>query len=301
LCLVAMVCLVVSVSLATGTDSRAGNIHVEDDFGGTISLDSPAMRIIALYGAYNEVLAAMGLENRLVGRTKADRLPPSILSKPSIGTHMRPNVEMVLALKPDLIVQGAGRRQAMMPVIQLRNQGLRVAVFNPTTFDGLFSTIRRIGVLTGESARADRLIGSLQGRLAAVKRRLRGDPRRPRVFFEVRYPNLLAAGKRSIVNDVISRAGGVNCVTVDKKLVRMNMEALVSASPDYYIVQKGPMNRNPVPPRKRPHFTILEAVRTGRVANVDEQVFSRPGPRSVDAVEQLAAVLHPDAGERKSK
>ena len=79
----------------------ADEIHVKDDTGRELVLERPAERIIALYGAYNEILAAMGLEDRLVGRTKADVLPPSILSRPSIGTHMRPNVELVLALEPD--------------------------------------------------------------------------------------------------------------------------------------------------------------------------------------------------------
>lgn len=271
--------------------AQARAIEVVDDSGRKIVLERPAKRIIALYGAYNEILAAMGLESRLVGRTRADRLPPSILSRPSIGTHMRPNVELVLALKPDLIVQGAGRRQAMMPVNQLRSQNLNVAVFNPVTFSDLFSVVLRLGVLTGEPDRATALVASLRTRLKAVKEGLEGVTRRPKVFFEVRYPNLLAAGKRSIVNDVIEHAGGSNCVKVDKKLIRLNMEALISADPDVYVIQRGPMNRNPGPPSQRPHFGILESVREGRVMTVDEQVFSRPGPRSVEAVEQLADFL----------
>jgi len=271
--------------------AQAGAIEIVDDSGRMIVLERPATRIIALYGAYNEILAAMGLESRLVGRTRADRLPPSILARPSIGTHMRPNVELVLALKPDLIVQGAGRRQAMMPVNQLRRQNLNVAVFNPVTFSDLFSVVSRLGALTGEPGRAAELVASLRTRLEAVKERLEGVTRRPKVFFEVRYPNLLAAGRRSIVNDVIEHAGGSNCVKVDKKLIRLNMEALISANPDFYIIQRGPMNRNPGPPSERPHFPILESVRKGRVMTVDEQLFSRPGPRSVEAVEQLADFL----------
>jgi iron complex transport system substrate-binding protein len=281
--------------VALTPEAHAGAIEVVDDSGEKIVLERPAKRIIALYGAYNEILAAMGLESRLVGRTSADRLPPSILAKPSIGTHMRPNVELVLALKPDLIVQGAGRRQAMMPVNQLRRQNLNVAVFNPISFSDLFSVVLRLGELTGEPGKAAGLVASLRTRLKAVKDRLKGVERRPTVFFEVRYPNLLAAGRRSIVNDVIEHAGGSNCVKVDKKLIRLNMEALILADPDFYIIQRGPMNRNPEPPAERPHFRILECVRKGRIMTVDEQVFSRPGPRSVEAVEQLAAFLHAES------
>ncbi|MGM0662902.1 MAG: ABC transporter substrate-binding protein [Thermodesulfobacteriota bacterium] len=272
----------------------AGEIRVKDDTGRELALEHPAERIIALYGAYNEILAAMGLEDRLVGRTKADVLPPSILSRPSIGTHMRPNVELVLALEPDLIIQSSGRREATVVVEQLRRHGGNVAVFQPHSFRELFDVIKRLGLLTGEPEAASALIQSLQARLEAVEERLRTVRHRPRVFFEVRYPNLLGAGRESIVNDVIERSGGTNCLDIPKKLVRIGMEALIKSDPQVYVIQEGPMNRSPCSPVERSHFSVLEAVREGRILKVDEQVFSRPGPRSVDAVEALAAFLHPE-------
>lgn len=274
--------------------SLAQRIQIVDDLEEKVTLPRPAQRIIALYGAYNEILADMGLESRLVGRTKADSLPHSILLKPSIGTHMRPNVEMILGLKPDLIIQSAGRKDAMVVVQQLQKEGLPVAVFHPTGFEDLFSVIRRLGVLTGEPLGAQRLLKSLQTRLSAVEHRLQGISHRPRVFFEVRYPNLLGAGRVSMVNDVIQRAGGINCIDRHKKLVRIGMEALIKRDPEVYIIQRGPMNKDPLPPSKRPNFQVLRAVKNGRIMVVDEQVYSRSGPRSVEAVEELAAFLHPE-------
>ena len=252
------------------------------------------MRIISLYGAYNEILAAIGLEDRIVGRTTADKEPPSILSKPSIGTHMRPNIEIILGLKPDLTIQSAGRNEALATVQQIEQEGIPVAVFDPSSFTELFDVIERLGILTGASVEAEQLIGRLQDRLNRIEVRLKGITHRPSVFFEVRYPNLLAAGQNSIVNDVIRYAGGDNCVKKEKKLMRIGMEALIECNPEAYIVQRGPMNQNPSDPSSRPHFQVLEAVKKGRILVVDEQVYSRPGPRSVDAVEQLAAFLHPD-------
>jgi iron complex transport system substrate-binding protein len=273
----------------------SNDLVITDDLDQQVRLRAPAQRIIALYGAYNEILAAMGLEDRLVGRTKADTEPASILSKPSIGTHMRPNVEIILGLKPDLVIQDAGRREAQTGIQQLQSRGLPVAVFHPNTFAQLFTAIERLGVLTGEPGRAQDLVTSLKGRLEAVEKRLQGITSRPAVFFEVRYPNLLGAGKASLVDDIIRYAGGINCLKHSKKMVRLNMEALIDANPDYYIVQRGPMNQNPGPPATRSHFGVLQAVRKGQVLEVEEQVFSRPSPRAVEAVEQLARFLHPEA------
>ncbi len=264
-------------------------------------LTTPARRVIALYGAYNEIFAAMGLTDLLVGRTKADVEPAEMQAKPSIGTHMRPNVEMVVGLAPQLIIQDAGRRESLGPVQQIEDRGLTVAVFHPRGFADLFSVVERLGVLTGEESKARALIESLQGRLAAVRQRLAPAGPRPRVFFEVRHPNLLGAGKGSIVNDIIAEAGGVNVVTGDKKMVRLDMEALIKLDPEVYLVQQGPMNKNPSEPASRPHFGMLTAVKQGRVLMVDERVYSRPSPRAVAAVEELAAFLHPGAMTETSR
>jgi iron complex transport system substrate-binding protein len=82
-------------------------------------------------------------------------------------------------------------------------------------------------------------------------------------------------------------------VQSDDKLVRLGEEALQVMAPQVYIIQEGPMNPDPAPVSKRPHFRRLPAVVNGRVHRVDEQAWSRPGPRNIAAVEELAAWLHP--------
>ncbi len=289
-----IVLLLAWIMLVTPTVVGAAEVRITDDLGQTIVLKEPARRIISLYGAYGEILFAMGVGNNLVARTRADRFPPPILDKPSVGTHLRPNMELVLGLQPDLILQAHGKKHGHDVIRQIQEQGLTVASFKPTNFDELFSVIYRLGILTGEEEAASSLVNNLQDRLARLNQRLKVNGRRPKVFFEVRYPNLLGAGQQSIVNDVILKAGGINCLPNEKKLVRINIEMLVGYNPDVYLVQRGPMNRNPGDPRERSNFQAIKAVREGRVFFVDEYLFSRPGPRSVDAVEKLAAYLHPE-------
>ena len=289
--------LIVALACLFLPKMAAAEVRVKDDLGQIISLEEPARRIISLYGAYSEILCAMGLEDRLVARTRADRFPPAILSKPSVGTHLRPNMELVLGLQPDLILQASGRKYGHEVIRQIEERGLVVASFQPTTFEELFSVIHRLGTLTGKEEAANRLVKQLRGRLQQLSQRLSGTEHRPSVFFEVRYPNLLGAGQLSIVNDVILKAGGINCLPHRKKLVRINIETLVGYNPEVYVVQEGPMNRNPADPKYRPNFRVLKAVEEDRVLFVDERIFSRPGPRSVEAVETLAAFLHPNLSQ----
>jgi iron complex transport system substrate-binding protein len=289
-----IVLLLAWITLVTPPAFSAAEVRVTDDLGQVIALKEPARRIISLYGAYSEILFAIGAGDRLIARTTADRFPPSILDKPSVGTHLRPNMELVLGLQPDLIIHAVGRKHGHEVIRQIQQKGLTVAVFQPRNFSELFSVIDRLGILTGEEENAQALVNGQISRLGQIDLRMAKSKDRPKVFFEVRYPNLLAAGQGSIVNDVILKAGGVNCLPNEKKLVRINIETLIDYDPDVYVVQKGPMNRNPGSPESRPNFQVLRAVQQGRVFFVDEYVFSRPGPRSGEAVEELAAYLHPE-------
>lgn len=267
-----------------------GAAEIIDDSGRAVRLAVPARRIIPLYAGLSETLLALGLEDRIVARTVSDDiLSPSL---PVVGTHMRPNPELIAGLKPDLVVQLEGREEAGQAAEILQRMGISVARFRIASFADLYSCIERLGVLSGEEAAAEALTASLRERLARIEARTPGNARRPRIFFEVRYPNLLGAGGGSMVQDVIRAAGGENCLAdFAERMVRLGEEALVLRNPDIYLVQQGAMNKAPVPVDSRDHFRTLAAVRTGFVRVVPESLYSRTSPRSIDAVEDLAAYI----------
>jgi iron complex transport system substrate-binding protein len=277
-----------------GQPQNLAAAQITDDQGATVTLTAPPQRIISLYGGLTEILSALGVGNRIVARTQGDE---TIKDIPTVGTHLQPNVEMILAFKPDLVVQG-GVAKGIPALKRLEAAHVPVAMFAPHNFGGLFSTITRLGTLSGQTEAAAALNQSLQAKLDDVAQRVAGRPK-PRVFFEVRELNLLAAGQGSLVNDIITRAGGQNLVTSPQKLTLYSLEALIQANPDVYIIQKGPMNRSPGNIYTRPYFQELKAVKAHRVLVVDESLYSRPGPRSAEAVEELARFLHPEAWEKQ--
>ena len=284
------ICLFISLTPLVVKDLGAAQIR--DDLGQEVSLAVPPQRIVSLYGGLTEVLAALGLADKLVAGIQGDN---RLANLPRVGTHLQPNVEMILALKPDLVVQG-GVAKGLPALRKLEAEGVPVAMFAPHDFPGLFSMIRRLGALTARSEAAASLIREMEDHLAQTARRLQG-LRPVRVFFEVRYLNLLAAGRGSMVNDIITRAGGVNVVESPQELSRFDLEALLHADPEVYVIQQGPMNKSPEDIYSRPYFKELRAVKARRVLLVDEGLFSHPGPRSAAAVEQLARFLHPEAWE----
>lgn len=272
----------------TGADTP---IMVSDDTGHVVRLQQPARRVIALYGAFNELLLALGAGDVLAARTVADAAVPGLEHLPAIGTHMRPNAELVVRQSPDLVIQLAGRNEALLQTENLRALGLDVLVFEMNSFEQMFAVLQKLGRLTGRESEASALVKAWRERLAALEARY-ADMEPVSVFYEVRYPNLLGAGRGGIVNDMIRRAGGRNVIADEKKLVRFNEEALLAADPDVYIMQRGPMNPEPQPLEQRQHYKSMRAVREGRVLVVDEERFARPGPRAVDAAEELGRFLH---------
>ncbi|MGA2400160.1 MAG: helical backbone metal receptor [Syntrophobacteraceae bacterium] len=284
--------LLATVTLCFAVPARA--IEITDDLGQKIALVKPAGRIIPLYGAFAEMLFSIGAGDAVIARTQADTFPPALALLPSVGTHMNPNVEMILGLKPDLVIQSASRREETPEISRLVDSGIPVAVFSPKTFEDIFTVIERVGLLSGRSQQAAAFSANLAERLRAVRDKLAGITIRPKVFFEIRAEPLTVAGHGSIVQEILKAAGAENAMSSDKAIVQYNLEALLFENPDFYIVQQGPMNRSPVPPAKRAHFDRLKCVREGKVLVADEFIFSRPGPRCVDAVEQLAAALYPE-------
>lgn len=251
-----------------------------DDRGNCI--EGEANRIIPLYGAFSEILLALGAKDKIVARTLADADIPEISGLPAIGTHMRPNTELILAAKPDLILQARGRKEASLLTDHLREMGLNVLEFDITDFSKLLDATRKLGELTNTDS--TQLVSDWQTRLSSIKKA----DSTPSVYFEAREPNLLAAGRGSITNAIIEAAGGKNIITTSKKMQRFDEEMLLLADPDFCVIQKGPMNPAPRPLEERENLKSLRCARPGRNLVVDEREFSRPGPRNIAAVERLA-------------
>jgi iron complex transport system substrate-binding protein len=281
------------LALLAAHPALATDIKITDDLGRPVVLKAPAKRIVALYGALNEILAGMGLTGRLVARTEADHEPPAIETLPVIGTHMRPNLERVLAVKPDLVLQLAGGGESLDTADKLGNFGVPVAVFAVSDFPNLFAAIDRIGVLTGAPEAAQTLRQGLEKRLAAVKATIPSG-KRPTVFFEARSGNLLTAGKESMVTAVIEAAAGKRRQP-GQKARALGRRGTPAPAPEVCLTQRGPMNPEARPMASRPEYAGLPCVRNGRSFVVDEALYSRPGPRSVAAVEELARLLYPNA------
>src|SRR5687768_11276092 len=179
-----------------------------DDFGDSIRVAPAARRIVSLIPATTEILFAIGAGDRLVGRTHWDRYPDSARLVPDLGDGIRPNVEAVLAARPDLVVlYASGDNRAA--AARLRGAGVRTVALKVDSIAEFRRATRLLGRLVGDSARGAAVVDSVDAPMARVRAATRALPR-PTVFIRSWKTPLLTIGGGSFMTELLDIAGARN-------------------------------------------------------------------------------------------
>jgi ABC-type Fe3+-hydroxamate transport system substrate-binding protein len=279
--------LVVTLS-ACAREPRRALPRTADDFGDTSSAGAAPHRIVSLNPSTTELLFAIGAGDRLVGRTTYDQWPAAARSVPDLGPGLRPNVEAVLAVHPDLVVLYASddNRDAAR---RLRAAGVPTAAFRVDRIADVERVTRALGILTGDTTAARVTVDSVRRTLDHVRAATASLPH-PTVFWPLYDQPLLATGSGSYLNELIEIAGGRNIYGFMKEpSPRITFEDLMRRDPD--VVLTSPESRARY--RADPRWQALRAVRDGHLLVVDTTLVLRPGPRLGEAARSLALLLHP--------
>jgi iron complex transport system substrate-binding protein len=251
------------------------------------------MRIVSLAPSNTEMLFALNLGDRVVGVDQFSNYPPEAQGKPKIGSYSAANLEQVLAREPDLVLAAGITRKDV--IAALEGRGLAVIVLNPSELNGVLTNIGLIGRVADVQAEAGRLRGSLEGRIAAVAERVKGTATKPRVFVEIDPVQFYSVGPKSFVDDLIARAGGANIAAdTGTPYPQLSQEQILAKDPEVILLADGSQGVTPEAVKTRPGWGNVSAVKSGRIVVLDEDVFLRPGPRSVDALELMLRYLHPE-------
>ena len=278
---------------------------ITDDQGKPFALPAAApRRIVSMAPNVTEILFALGLGERVVGVTRFCDWPPETKDIPKVGGLVDPNVEVIRSLDPDLVI--AFRGNPLRLVDRLRKLGLPVFVLDiGQGLDALFPLVERIGRVTRTEERAAALAAELRARVEAVDRGLRDVAARPDVFVLLYGQGLWTCGGESYVNDIIARAGGANAASaLPKKWVLYKRERIILDDPEVvFILARTASDFGAGRARfeRMPGMAGVSAVKNGRVFELDENAASRFGPRLVDVLVRMAALLHPErfGGGRK--
>lgn len=271
-----------------------------DGMGREVVLPSPAQRIVSIAPSNTEILFAIGAGDQVVGRDEVSDYPPEALEVTSIGsTYGELNTEAILVLEPDLVLAATITSPEQVQTLEV----LGVPVFllaNPEDFSGLLENIRVVGVLTGHETEAEALAVGLDARVEAVTQKA-ADAALVSVFYEVDGTDPTApwtTGAGTFQDVLIGLVGGENIAADIAGWGQMSLEEIVTRDPQVVIFGEGPWVPTTVESYSdRSGWGEIAAVVDGRVYGIDTNWVDRPGPRLVDALEEMALMIHPELFE----
>ena len=265
-----------------------------DEIGRRVKVPAKINRIVSLAPNLTEIIFALKQENHLAGDTDFCDYPSAAAQKPHIGGPVNPSMEEIVKLRPDVILATSINRRET--VAALDRLGLSVYVTDPHSVNEMIASVESIGSLLGAEKTAAELAGNLRARLAEVDRRL-APTSVSRVLFIVWRNPLISIGRSTFIADALRRAGARSVIEAETEWPRVSLEEIIRLQPEVIVfaaAHAGDTQRDIDALRSQPGWRGVDALRTGSIVSVSDAI-NRPAPRMVDAVEQLARLLHPAA------
>src|SRR5712691_4477232 len=273
-------------------------ISITDDSGTTTTFAASPQRIVSLSPGLTEITFAVGAGDRLVAVDTYSEYPPEAKTiQPRLNTYPHPSVETLISLKPDVVLSLADPDE---DIAAIRRQGIAVIKLLPRDFDATAQAIGTLGRLFGGSDAGDAIATDMLARRDAVVAAV-GNAPRPRVYEELDASDPdkpFVAGPNGFYGQLIDLAGGTNVFgDLPGDVGQVGAETIVERNPDVIILTDADLPFNPQTPEMvaaRPGWATITAIQNEAIYAVSGSLFSTPGPRLIDGLEALAALLHPD-------
>ncbi|MDZ7263367.1 MAG: helical backbone metal receptor [candidate division KSB1 bacterium] len=257
-------------------------------------------RIVSLAPNITEILFALNLDESIVGVTDFCNYPPQAQTRVKVGGYLNLNLEVVLALKPTLVVMLSYQKSLKHKLDALQISSLTVKSDN---IEDILDAIIQIGAATERMGEAQTLTQTITQRLNWYQRRLAETPPKTVLFIIGRNPGTLegisAVGGKSFLNQLIEYAGGKNIFAdFGMQYPKVTQEEIVARNP-MIIVEALPFS-NPTAVQLERHrqawqqLSSLQCVQNRQIFLLENDYTLIPGPRILLIVEQLLKIIHPD-------
>ncbi|MGI9036381.1 MAG: ABC transporter substrate-binding protein [Pyrinomonadaceae bacterium] len=295
---IALGCLLLAIGCwLGGCQSENSNIQipalatrqVTDDLGRRVKIPEKVERAVSLAPNLTEIIFAVDAGGKLVGDTTYCDYPAAAQKIQKIGDTLNPNIEAIIALKPQVVfVSTASQIETFTRTLEQQN--IAVFITNPKNLDGVYQSIFQIGEILDRSEKANEIVGEMKRRASDVKEQTRAS-NRVKTFVQISREPLFTIGKDSFITDLIERAGGASVTAnVPEAYPKFSKETALALQPEAIILSDSPDDLEP-----NDVFKNSPAVKNGRVFKISADLLSRPSPRIIDALEQIARDLHPES------
>jgi iron complex transport system substrate-binding protein len=261
-----------------------------DETGRQVVVPDHPHRVICLMPTVTDTAYALGAGDDVVAISDYTKYPAAALKKPSVGDLIKPSIEIILSLHPDLVI-GMQPKGPMEVTDQLERAGIPIFLVSPHGIAGIFHSVETIGMALNRTPQADALVHSLEQRVDAVRARTKGLPA-PRIFMPIWYDPITTIGKNAFITEIIAAAGG-SSVTDDlpTEWPQISMEVVLERAPDALLLVRGGKTTLKVL-ESRPGWSSMAAIKEHRAYYVDDRI-NFASPVAIDALEDLAKQFHP--------
>ncbi len=277
---------------------------VEDSLGRVITVQSVPQRIVSCAPSITEMLFALGLGGNVVGADSYSDYPPELIALEGsgnitlVGGVTTLDVEKIASLRPDLVIVNYGLQNNF--VQPLEDLGITVMVLKSESIQDVRTTTLLLGKVTGRVTEASALVTGIDNTISEVSARVRGAAP-VKVIDMVWLDPMYCAGNGTYINDILTIAGGTNIMGGKAGWVTANPEDILANNPDVIIFDTMELPKSAEEINaffaSLPGFSDVSAVKNGRIYLLTGQaanVIERPGPRVGEAIELVAAILHPE-------
>lgn len=250
-------------------------------------------KIVSVSPAITEIIFDLDCGDRLIGRTDFCTYPKEVKNIKSIGGINNSNLEMIISMRPDLVITSSIFTKKMFQTIEAA--GIPIMSFKErNTIDGMYDIIKMLGDILDKKDKANEIINNSKQRLQEIKlkreniNKAKGLKTLPKIYYVVGFGSSgdFSAGKDTYINEIITLAGGDN---IAKNSINWSFstEELFAMQPDYIFVRKEDsasfVNTHP--------YTELKAVKNKKVYGIDSEIMDIQTPRSIEAIEFISKVI----------
>ena len=270
-------------------------VTIVDDEGTSVEIAAEPERIVSLTPATTEILFKLGAGPRVVATTDFDDYPPEAVALPDVATYTSVDVEKIVGLEADLVIAGGNSFNDPGAIAQLRELDVPVLVTYAPDIATVLKDIELVGTAVGRADEARDLTAAMQADFDQVAAATADLPR-PRVFYELdATTDIYTAADDSFIAEMIELAGGDPITTGSTTDFAISLEKLVTADPEVIVLGDAVYGVTPEAVAARPGWDVMTAVKTNQIRGVNDLVVTRPGPRLVEGLRELALAIHPEA------
>ncbi|MBM7581611.1 iron complex transport system substrate-binding protein [Caldicoprobacter guelmensis] len=263
-----------------------------DFLGREVTVEKEPQRIVSLAPSITELIYALGAGDKVVGVTSFDNYPPEVQNVPKVGDFNAPNVEAIIAQKPDIILASSLSGKDKMESLQ-QSTGIPVAVLEAKNIQQIYESIELISKLTGTQDKGQQVIKEMQDKIHEISSKTKDLPK-VKVFYLLDINGNWTAGKGSFIDELITLAGGENIAAdAGAEWVQYSLEELVKKNPDVIIMSAYAGKIDDV--KNAQGYKDTNAVKNGKVYMIsNDDIVSRASNRIVLGLEEIAKILHPE-------